>query len=69
MRRKTTNKSKSKSKYSEKVHDKCSLEKNLFTPPVHDNRFWPLIDLTPNQEEKVVTDEVQGDKVLYERKL
>ena len=44
------------SKDSAKVHDKCSLEKNRFTPVVHDNRFWPLIDF--NQDEKVVIDEV-----------
>ena len=45
------------SKNSAENHDMCSLQNNLFTPLVHNNRFWPLIDLSPNKEEKVVIDE------------
>ena len=56
------------SKNSAENHDKCSLQNNLFTHLVHNNRFWPLIDLSPNQEGKVVIDEVQGDRVLHEGK-
>ena len=46
----------------------CASQNNLFTPLVHNNRFWPLTDLLPNEEEKVVIDEVQTDMVCHEGK-
>ena len=53
------------SKNSAEVHYRSSLENDLFTPVVHNNRFWPLINSTHKQEEKVIINEVQGDKVLH----
>ena len=49
-------------------HDVCALQNNLFTPLVHNNRFWPLTDLLPNEQEKEVIDEVQTDMGCHEGK-
>ena len=49
-------------------HSACASQNNMFTPLVHNNRFWPVTDLSLNQEEKVVIDEVQTGMVCHEGK-
>ena len=53
---------------SQRVNDTHSLNSELLTPVVDNNRFWPLIDLMNNQEEEVVLHESKSVGKVYKGK-